>query len=215
MSYASTRYSLVVLPILLAANLTMFSMGLEARRTDTCRDFSQLLSTDDLEVPGYTARLGENEEDAKPKRNPRLDGYLQPENKRDTRLAFTIRRSYQTPNWMVRPTIAVPGPPEPAVFKTDVIDVDGTPLPIRIASGMQRGEQRFAAYTMAYGEETIGSPFWVRMREAPLSLFRGVQPITYIGVAGVVSHVDAMRHEQTAKDFIVSGWRKYQRACGG
>ena len=42
MSYASTRYSLVVLPILLAANLTMFSMGLEARRTDTCRDFSQL-----------------------------------------------------------------------------------------------------------------------------------------------------------------------------
>ncbi|MEE3330225.1 MAG: hypothetical protein VX246_05090 [Myxococcota bacterium] len=215
MSYASTRYVLVVLPILLAANLTMFSMALEARRTDTCRDFSQLLSTDDLEAPGYTARLGENAKDAKPKRNPRLDGYLQPENKRDSRLSFTIRRSFQTPNWMVRPTIAMPGPPEPVVFKEVVIDVDGTLLPIQIAYGMQRGDRRFAAYTMAYGPEPIVSPFWRRMREAPASLFHGIQPITYIGVAGVVSHVDATRHEQTAKDFIVSGWRKYRRACGG
>lgn len=215
MSYASTRYVLVVLPILIAANLTMFSLGLEARRTDTCRDLSQLLSTDGLEAPGYTVRLGENAEDAKPRRNPRLDGYLQPENKRDSRLAFTIRRSFQMPNWMVRPTIAVPGPPQPVIFKTAMVDVDGTPLPIQIAHGMQRGEQRFAAYAMGYGGKATTAPFWLRMREAPVSVLRGLRPITYIGVAGVVSHVDATRHEQTAKDFIVSGWRKYQQACGG
>lgn len=214
MSFASPRYALLLIALLLTAGAGMVSLRHNPRHMDTCRDPAQLLSTDGLEVEGYSIFLGDpSEETSSPKRKARIDGYFTPENPGDPVLPFTIRRTFMLPNWLVRPTTALPGPAQPERFNTVVIDIDGTKVPIQFAYGMHRAGQRFVAYAMEYNGEPITSPFWTRMKHAPLALFRGIRPITYIGIAGYLSHQEVLKHEQKAIEFITAGWHHYLKAC--
>jgi hypothetical protein len=214
MTYASSRYALLLLALIIASAAAMTSLYQNPRRTDTCRDPEQLLAVSDLELEDYVVWLGDTEETQEDtKRNPRVDGYLKPTQLLNLPLPFTIRRTFMIPNWLVRPPSALPGPAQPDTFKTVVVDIDGTQVPIQFAHAYRRGIQSFVAYTMAYEGQPITSPFWVRTREAPMSLIDGVRPITYIGVAGSMGPIDIARHEQNAIDFVTAGWRHYRNAC--
>ena len=214
MSFASPRYAPLIVTLLLAAGAGMVSLSHNPRRVDTCRDPAQLLSTDGLKLEGYSIFLGDpSEKTSGPQRNARIDGYFTPENPGYPVLPFTIRRTFMLPNWLVRPTTALPGPAQPERFKTVVIDIDGTNVPIQFAYGMHRGGQRFVAYAMEYNGEPITSPFRTRMMHAPLSLYRGIRPITYIGIAGWISHQQVPKHEEKAIEFITEGWRHHREAC--
>lgn len=141
-----------------------------------------------------------------------MNGYLvSPES--PVALAFTIRRTFYLPNWLIRPTTAIPGPKEPDVFETRTLDVDGTTVHARFAYAMYRQHARFAVYTLAYAGESSLSGFWLRLSEAPIAAFQGIRPITYIGVATDVSRIILPEQERRAIEFLELAWRHYERAC--
>ena len=141
-----------------------------------------------------------------------MNGYLISEDS-PLPLAFTIRRTFHLPNWLIRPTTAIPGPREPDVFETRTLDVDGTTVHARFAYAMYRQHARFAVYTLAYAGQSSLSGFWLRLSEAPFAAFQGIRPITYIGVATDVSRIILPEQERRAIEFLELAWRHYERAC--
>jgi hypothetical protein len=141
-----------------------------------------------------------------------MNGYLISEDS-PLPLAFTIRRTFHLPNWLIRPTTAIPGPREPDVFETRTLDIDGKAVHLRIAYAMHRGHERFAVYTLAYEGESSLSGFWLRLVESPIAVLDGIRPITYIGVAADASRIIIPEQERRAVEFLETAWRHYERAC--
>jgi hypothetical protein len=194
--------------LLAAGGLARVQLASDPGGDETCADPAALIDADGLGLETVAVDYPRKH------RHLRMDGYLKPRSAREGPLAFTVRRTFQLPNWLIRPTTALPGPKEPDRFETRTLDVDGTPVTVRFSYAMHRNSQRFAAYTLGFGGESRLSGFWLRVLDAPSSLLRGIRPITYIGVAGQTNRISLPAQEERALEFIAAAWRLYERACG-
>ena len=172
---------------------------------ETCPDFERLqdasllgLETNRVTVNGHWTQAS-------------LDGMLV--SPPHAELAFTIRRTYGLPDWLFRPTKAIPGPKEPDLTETRVITVGNRQVPVRFTYAMHRTRQRFAAFTFAYNGEPTLSPFWTRVRTAPMAALWGPRPITYIGIAGDEVPLDMPALEERAIEFLTAAWSMYESVC--
>jgi hypothetical protein len=201
-----TRAAALTTALLAAAAIGVVRLTLSPHLLETCADRQALFDPDQLgmETAGIAITGGP--------RHRAMDGYLV-SSRAGGALAFTIRRTFQLPNWLIRPTTAIPGPKEPDRFETRELDVDGTTIQARFAYAMHRGGERFAVYTLAYDGEATLSAFWLRVFEAPLAVVHGIRPITYIGVASASNRVLLAEQERRAIEFIETAWRHYQRSC--
>jgi len=198
--------AVVTLVLLSVAAAARIGVSVEPRIYETCADPEALFDVEALGVQtaGLSITGG--------RLRRMMNGYLlSPDS--PVPLAFTIRRTFYLPNWLVRPTTAIPGPKEPDIFETHTLDIDGTPVHARFAYAMYREHARFAVYTLAYAHESSLSGFWLRLSEAPIAAFQGIRPITYIGVAADVSRVILPAQERRALEFLETAWRHYERAC--
>ncbi|MCA9513160.1 MAG: hypothetical protein KC560_20790 [Myxococcales bacterium] len=232
MSVASGRHAPIVLATLVAAGAAIAAIVAKPRMAETCADPGAFLSVERLaalEVPGYAvANLGASRADdgdgdaggggapsprAERRSRRSLDGVLRPAVAADGELFVTVRRTFLLPVWLLRPTYALPGPGEPDAFERVDLDVDGERVPVQIVTQYLRGEQRFAAYALAYDGAPATSGFWTRVAETPSSLLHGTKPIAFIGASSVTSPVRVARQRETALAFVRAAWRHYRETC--
>jgi hypothetical protein len=204
---AQGRVALLTLVLLCAAGAGVVRLSIRPHTDETCADWRALSEPEGIGLPTDGVRV-----DGGP-RSRTMDGLVLSPDGGSPALFFTIRRTFQLPNWLMRPTTAIPGPREPDRLETRTLDVDGTPVHVRFAYAMHRSHERFAVYTLAYDGRSILSAFWLRVLEAPRAIVRGARPITYIGVANSAGLMDLANQERRAIEFIEAAWRHYRRSC--
>ena len=196
----------LTLALLCMAGLGALSFQWRPRLDDTCRDRKALFDPEGLDqkLAGVSVSGGP--------RMKFMDGYVVSDDVA-LPLYFTIRRTFELPNWLIRPTTAIPGPKEPDRFEERILDVDGSPVRVQFAYAMHPFRERFVAYVLAYDGEPYVSSFWLRLFEAPRAIVRGARPITYMGVASDVGRLLLTEQEERAEEFLREAWRHYERSC--
>jgi hypothetical protein len=144
----------------------------------------------------------------------RLDGFVARQSKRDSLLAFSLRRSYSVPSWMLRPTLSVPGPREPDHFETVDLAVAGQTIPVRFGYSATTSSIEFTGYFFAHEHESISSPVAARILGASRAFTSGVRPITLFAISGSAHRARAEHEQERAREWLAAAWTHYRSVCG-
>jgi hypothetical protein len=206
---ASDRFAGVLLALLVIGLAGAYSPEWRPRYKETCADREALL--DPASIPDASGLERARHRGMR----LRIDGYVMPERRGEGRpLPFTVRRTLEQPEWLMRPTRAVPGPSEPNRIDRREFEIDGQLIPVTFAYELGRSHARFAAYIFAYDGQAVRHPFWTRLLDAPRALFGGPRPITYIGISGAGHPKELGKSEERAEAWLKATWRHYKSSCG-
>jgi hypothetical protein len=78
----------------------------------------------------------------------------------------------------------------------------------------ERGRKvKFAAYLLVYGGELVRNPYLAQLLSAPRQVVAGRMPMWLFFVFGDVHPADLDDAEQSAVDWLLDSWHRYQEAC--
>ena len=138
MSTPRTRAAGATLLLSCLAGAAAASLAIQPRLLDTCADPAALFDPEGLGLETSAVQLSRG------RRKRSMDGYLTTPSSR-LALAFTVRRTFELPNWLMRPTTAIPGPKEPDRFETRTLLIDGQTVEVQFSYAMHRHRQRLGA----------------------------------------------------------------------
>lgn len=178
---------------------------------DECADEAALLNGAAIDPRTVVVTMGARRTDLSARR---LTGVIPPEKPGQTRLVYTVTRSYGLPSRLFQPAAALPGDMQPDIVEPAELDVEEGPLFFRYAYERNRTWLTLTAYFMVHRSRAIESPVWTILAGSPAALVDGRWPITLFVVSTRARQGRSEDAERRIEDWIRAAWTHYQVSCG-
>jgi hypothetical protein len=206
----STRFLLPAAGLALACGAIVWPRWLAPDRAETCAR-PEVLSVTGL-IPG-THPGGERRTRLSADVIQWSEGSIPDELLPRDPLVFRIVRSYAVLKTAEHPLGLMPARVEAEIFRRELVDAPGGPLPVHVVRSSGHDKFHVVAYAFVFGNEPVENPFLAQLRGTLRELRNGRRPLTVLLAGGMATPETAAHREALALRWIAAAWEHYRGMC--
>jgi len=210
MSRISTRYAPHLVGLVALVSIPVYFHSGGRSFVDDCARPAGLYAEFDFDTPHPVKQVAER---LNINRIQWIEGKLDLDELSETRLEFTVARSFRPTSLQQGFEKLEPGFIEPEEIEVRRLEIDGEQVEMRFLVARDNDPVRFGAYMTIYNHRATASPFREQMRTALRDLFSSLPPMTMYFLFAEVRLRDIDRVDARAEEWLANAWRQYRAAC--